>query len=277
MDREFREWQPDAGWRFPPSPRDGLPENRLVNYLRDVTGRQKARDHADKMEAEGRRRRTNPVEAGAEESIGVFTADTGYFSEGNLESLNSNARIDDAFVATGRQKHSDPVSKSPGGRSPKNQTPKQKMARRNRTKKGRAENARRKVIVERVFGQIKSSLGFREFSCCERLRRCKANGNGSVPFTICSSYSGAVRFQLADRGKKGQSAPTRQCIDDNALTHQASQPRLSHVPNISRQIFSRLHPDHNTAIRTASWTDTRKKWPFVYSARRLHVNSPKDD
>ncbi len=55
----------------------------------------------------------NLDEAGVEECVGVFTANTGYFSEGNIESLDSNARIDGAFVATGRQKPIDPVAKSP--------------------------------------------------------------------------------------------------------------------------------------------------------------------
>ncbi len=37
MGRKFREWQPDAGWLFPPSPRDWLPEDHLVYSLLDVT------------------------------------------------------------------------------------------------------------------------------------------------------------------------------------------------------------------------------------------------
>jgi len=37
MSRKFREWQPDASWLFPPSPRDGLPEGHLVYCLLDVT------------------------------------------------------------------------------------------------------------------------------------------------------------------------------------------------------------------------------------------------
>jgi transposase len=37
MRRKFREWQPDAGWLFPPSPRDWLPEDHLVYFLLDVT------------------------------------------------------------------------------------------------------------------------------------------------------------------------------------------------------------------------------------------------
>ena len=101
--------------------------------------------------------------AGVEEKIKALTADAGYFSDDNMEAVDANARIDNAYIATGRQKHNDKVPDSPKGRPPKDLTPKQKMARRNRTKKGREEYARRKVIIEPVFGQIKAGLGFRNF------------------------------------------------------------------------------------------------------------------
>jgi hypothetical protein len=100
---------------------------------------------------------------GVEENIDALTADAGYFSEENMDAVDSNERIDDAFIATGRQKHNDKVPDAPKGRPPKDLTPKQKMARRNRTQKGKEEYARRKVIIEPVFGQIKSGLGFRNF------------------------------------------------------------------------------------------------------------------
>jgi hypothetical protein len=106
---------------------------------------------------------SNPDETGVTENVGAFTADTGYFSEQNMGSLDANDRIDDVFIATGRQKHDDKVAEAPRGRPPKDLTAKQKMARRNRTKKGRAEYARRKVIIEPVFGQIKQCQGFRNF------------------------------------------------------------------------------------------------------------------
>ena len=80
-----------------------------------------------------------------------------------MDAVDSNARIDDAFIATGRQKHNDPIPECPKGRPPKDLTAKEKMARRNRTKKGRAEYARRKVIIEPVFGQITEALGFCNF------------------------------------------------------------------------------------------------------------------
>ena len=105
----------------------------------------------------------NLDDAGVIENIGAFTADTGYFSEDNMSALDSNERIDDVFIATGRQKHNDKVPDAPKGRPPKDLTAKQKMARRNRTKKGRTEYARRKVIIEPVFGQIKQAMGFRNF------------------------------------------------------------------------------------------------------------------
>jgi hypothetical protein len=50
------------------------------------------------------------------------------------------------------------------------------MARRNRTKKGRAEYARRKVIIEPVFGQIKVGLGFGNF-LLRGLEKMKGNGS----------------------------------------------------------------------------------------------------
>jgi transposase len=105
----------------------------------------------------------NLDDVGVTENIRAFSADTGYFSEENMNALDSNERIDDVFIATGRLKHNDKVPDSPKGRPPGNLTAKQKMARRNRTKKGRAEYARRKVIIEPVFGQIKECLGFRNF------------------------------------------------------------------------------------------------------------------
>jgi hypothetical protein len=60
----------------------------------------------------------------------------------------------DPYIATGRFKHSEPPAPAPRGPVPKNATPKQLMARKTRTAKGRAVYARRKAIVEPVFGQM---------------------------------------------------------------------------------------------------------------------------
>lgn len=55
---------------------------------------------------------------------------------------------------TGRLKHGQQPAPAPRGRIPAGLTPKQLMARKLRTKKGQADYARRKAIVEPVFGQI---------------------------------------------------------------------------------------------------------------------------
>src|SRR5712691_4620685 len=82
----------------------------------------------------------------------ALTADAGYFSEDNVRITAQHGL--DAHIATGRFKHSEPQPPAPRGPVPKDATPKQRMARKLRTKKGRAAYARRKVIVEPVFGQI---------------------------------------------------------------------------------------------------------------------------
>lgn len=83
----------------------------------------------------------------------TLLADAGYFSEGNVEAV-TEAGID-PLIATGRQKHGEKPPAAPRGPIPKGLTPKQRMARKLRTKKGSAAYARRKAIVEPVFGQMK--------------------------------------------------------------------------------------------------------------------------
>jgi len=82
----------------------------------------------------------------------ALLADAGYFSEDNLRSAAAHGL--DPYIATGRLKHSATPPPAPRGRIPKQATAKQRMARKLRTKKGRAAYARRKTIVEPVFGQI---------------------------------------------------------------------------------------------------------------------------
>jgi transposase len=82
----------------------------------------------------------------------TLLGDAGYFSEDNV--LITAEHGLDPYLATGRFKHSEPPPPAPRGPISKDATPKQKMARKTRTKKGRAVYARRKAIVEPVFGQI---------------------------------------------------------------------------------------------------------------------------
>jgi transposase len=84
----------------------------------------------------------------------TLAADAGYLSAQNIATTTAHGL--DAHIATGRQKHSDPPPLSPRGRIPNDATPRQRMARKLKTKKGRAVYARRKTIVEPVFGQMQT-------------------------------------------------------------------------------------------------------------------------
>jgi transposase len=86
--------------------------------------------------------------------------DAGYFSEDNVGYLEG--RGIDAYVATGRQKHGPVLQTLMRGRIPKRASVKDRMKRKLATQRGRAIYARRKCIVEPVFGQIKGR-GFRQF------------------------------------------------------------------------------------------------------------------
>jgi transposase len=90
----------------------------------------------------------------------ALTADAGYFSQDNVGIAEAHGL--DPFIATGRHKHSDPAPIAPRGPIPTHATPKQRMARKNRTKKGQATYARRKAIVEPVFGQMQTVQGARQ-------------------------------------------------------------------------------------------------------------------
>ena len=99
--------------------------------------------------------------AGVDDEIGAIDADSGYFSEENVSYLEGE-RID-AHIATERLKHHEKIPLVPKGRPPKNLTAKQRMARKLRTKKGRETYAKRKGMIEPIFGQIKQARGFRQF------------------------------------------------------------------------------------------------------------------
>ena len=99
--------------------------------------------------------------AGVEEKIGAIDADTGYFSEENVSYLEGEQI--DPHIATERLKHHEKIPLAPQGRIPKNWTPQQRMARKLRTKKGQETYAKRKGMIEPVFGPIKQARGFRQF------------------------------------------------------------------------------------------------------------------
>jgi transposase len=94
--------------------------------------------------------------AGAVQKIPA-TYDSGYYSEAAAVAVEQ--RGFDPYMATGRQRHHAPEAEVP--QPPVTAT--DRMAAKVQTPEGRALYARRKVIVEPVFGQIKEARGFRRF------------------------------------------------------------------------------------------------------------------
>jgi len=85
------------------------------------------------------------------------TYDSGYYSEAAAEAVEQ--RGFEPYMATGRHRHHAPEAEM----AEPPITAKERMAAKVRTAQGRALYARRKVIVEPVFGQIKEARGFRRF------------------------------------------------------------------------------------------------------------------
>ena len=90
-----------------------------------------------------------------------ISMDSGYFSEQAVGELR--ALPVDPHIATGRQKHNTPPSDDGSDEPPADASVKQRMAHKLRTPEGRACYAKRKHIVEPVFGQMKHVRGFRQF------------------------------------------------------------------------------------------------------------------
>lgn len=98
-------------------------------------------------------------EAGITEPVGVLLADAGYCSEANLEQMG-NLGVN-VLVATGRQRAGETfpggdASGDTGSISPEGATRREQMAYALKTPEGAAAYARRKAIIEPVFGQMKT-------------------------------------------------------------------------------------------------------------------------
>lgn len=103
-----------------------------------------------------------PVDEAGQARKMPMTADTGYFSAEAAAGLEAAGF--DPYLATKRQKHHEREAVGAGVPLPAEATAKERMAAKVNTPAGRALYARRKVIVEPVFGQIKGARGFRRFS-----------------------------------------------------------------------------------------------------------------
>lgn len=90
------------------------------------------------------------------------TLDSGYYSEKAAKGMEE--RGFDPHMATGRQKHNQGQVATTSEPLPAGAKAKEKMQAKLRTPEGQKLYAKRKTIVEPVFGQIKGARGFRRFS-----------------------------------------------------------------------------------------------------------------
>jgi transposase len=102
--------------------------------------------------------------------------DSGYCSEENLKYLAK--RRMEGFVATEKQKHGESSEPCKRGPLPKDASRVERMERKLKTKVGAAVYARRKCMVEPVFGQIKQADSGSFF--CGDWRKYEASGLWSV-------------------------------------------------------------------------------------------------
>lgn len=91
----------------------------------------------------------------------VASLDAGYFSAANVEAMVTVGC--EPLIPPDRQVHGRVIPAAPRGRPPAGLSVADRMRRTLRTKRGCRLYARRKTIVEPVFGQIKQGRGFRQF------------------------------------------------------------------------------------------------------------------
>jgi transposase len=101
---------------------------------------------------------------GEEKKIEAATVDAGYFSEDNMTTAPANGP--ELYIATKKdwkRRKEQATAESPKGEMPENLSAKQRMEWKLMTETGKAIYAKRKTIIEPIFGQIKDARGIRTF------------------------------------------------------------------------------------------------------------------
>jgi transposase len=113
----------------------------------------------------------------------AMLADTGYFSEANIEQCENEKII--PYISFGKEQHNQPLEErfKKEGLLPDNPTVVEKMKHRLQSKEGKAIYAQRKSTIEPIFGIIKHIMGFRQFML-RGLEKVKGEWN-----LICLAYN----------------------------------------------------------------------------------------
>src|SRR5882762_6620204 len=153
---------PNKGWEYCGNAQASVDETCQIIVACDVTDASNDTQQAEPMAQATlvtlRQAGIEPArdDTGAVQAI-VATLDSGYYSAAAVSAMETLGF--DPYMATGRQRHHEP--EAPVLQEPA--SAKARMTAKVRRPEGKALYARRKVIVEPVFGQIKEARGFRRF------------------------------------------------------------------------------------------------------------------
>ncbi|MBI5200629.1 MAG: IS1182 family transposase [Elusimicrobia bacterium] len=155
----------DPDSRIMPRPGDRLAFIQAYNCQAAVDGKEQMIVAADVAQQTNDSREAEPMLKQVKANVGAVprkaSMDAGYFGKDNVAALEKLGV--EAFIPPERRKHGEIAPPAPRGRIPKGLSAKELMRRKLSTIRGRTIYAKRKTIVEPVFGQIKQARGFRQF------------------------------------------------------------------------------------------------------------------
>lgn len=155
----------DPDSRIMTRPGDRLAFIQAYNCQAAVDGKEQVIVAADVAQQTNDKRQATPLLEQVAENTGAAPSkasmDAGYFSRENIEALRKMGV--EAFIPPERRKHGEVTPPAPRGRVPAGLSAQELARRKLSTVRGRAIYAKRKTIVEPVFGQIKQARGFRQF------------------------------------------------------------------------------------------------------------------
>ncbi len=155
----------DPDSRIMPRPGDRLAFIQAYNCQAAVDGKEQVIVAADVAQQTNDSRQAEPMLKQVKANMGAVPAkasmDAGYFGKDNVATLKKMGV--EAFIPPERRNHGEVAPPAPRGRMPKGLSAKELMRRKLSTIRGRTIYAKRKTIVEPVFGQIKQARGFRQF------------------------------------------------------------------------------------------------------------------
>jgi transposase len=156
----------NKGWDCCGNAQASVDDGRQIILACDVTAECNDKRQGEPMAQATRARLDQAGIAAAADEPGARSPipaalDTGYFSAEAVAGLEREGF--DPHIATERQRHHHATETAASEPTSEPTTAKEKMQAKLKTAAGRAVYARRKVIVEPVFGQIKEARGFRRF------------------------------------------------------------------------------------------------------------------